>query len=246
MTAPIPGEVVFNPILRVNMHKVAEYDDGSRAVYSDMLEQFARHLKRRIKNKWQNVIVITGTPGSGKSTIGIRLAKLLDPEIDLEDSYIYYYSDLKDRMRRIRNQENHSMINIFDEGSVILNSMNSRSKDDNGIVVLLDILRSWGMTTIICIPSFEDLNKRVRAHLVDYWIQCPVQALIPGYNARGFYEIYQPKHTQWSDKTYWNCLGAGVFSKLPKEVEKEYIKIKTKHQNEQVDRYIGDEDKDEQ
>lgn len=245
MTKPIPGELVRNPYLNAKMHAIAYYDNDRKAIYSDMMEKFVAHLKKRNKNHWQNVIVISGPTGSGKSTFMIELAKMMDPDLDLESSYVYYNSDLKKRLRKIRNGEDVGKINLFDEGSVILNSMNARSKSDNGIVVLLDILRSWEMTTIICIPSLPDLNKRVKAHLIDYWIQCPEEPLIGGYKARGFFEIYRPRRSEWSEKTYWECIGAGVYGKLPEELENEYLEVKKRHQNEQVDLYIGDDDKEE-
>lgn len=239
MTRPIPGELVRNPFLGSRMHAIAYYDWNRRAIYSDMLEKFAAHLKKRNKSHWQNVIVISGTTGCGKSTLMIELAMLLNPDLDLDPALIYYDKDLKKRLKLIRSGRDVGKINLFDEGSVILNSMNARSKSDNGIVILLDILRSWEMTTIICIPAFNDLNKRVRAHLVDYWIQCPESPLVGGFKSRGFYEIYKPKRSPWSDDMYWDCIGAGVYGPLPPDIDAEYQEIKARHQNEQVDLYIG-------
>lgn len=238
MTAPIPGEVVFNPFLKCNMHKVADYEDGERAIYSDMLPKFAAHLKRRIKNHYQNIITIDGKPGSGKSNLMIQLALELDPKLDLDDSYVLEDLDFSERLERIMSMENKSNINLFDEGSFILNSINSRRAEDNGIVVLLDTLRSWEMTSIICIPKFAHLNKRVVDHLIDYRIVCPRKPLIPGYKARGFYEIYAPNQNDWTDKTYWDCIGAGVYKKLPSNIEEPYKRIKAERQKTIVTSYV--------
>lgn len=245
MTRAIPGELVFNPFLGCKMHAIAYYDGDRRAIYSDMLDKFAKHLKKRNKSHWQNVIAISGGTGAGKSTLMIQLAMLLNPDLDLDPALVYYDKDLKRRLKRIRAGEDVGKINLFDEGSVILNSLNARSKSDNGIVVLLDILRSWEMTTIICIPDLNNLNKKVKNHLVDYWIYCPTEPLIGGYKSRGFYEVYKPRRSQWAEDIYWDCIGAGVYGPLSPEIEKQYGELKLKHQNEQVDIYIGDVDEEE-
>lgn len=238
MTKAIPGTVVFNPYLRVQMHKIADYQDGERAIYSDMMDKFVRHLKNRIKNHHQNLITIEGRTGSGKSTLAVEMARTLYPTLDLDDSYIYYNRDLANRLKRILNNTNTSKVNFLDEGSVILNSLNSRRSDDNDIVTLLDTLRSWGMTTIICIPKFAHLNKRVVDHLVDYRVVCPSQPLLPGFNSRGFYEIYKQRDNQWSENAYWDCIGAGVYRAMPPDIAKEYEAIKRQHQNQIVNDYI--------
>lgn len=241
MTAKIPGELVINPYLNCKMHKVREYqkDGYTRALYSDFLPKFVRHLKRRLKNHRQNIIVIDGGTGSGKSTLMITAALMQDPALKLDDAYIYYRSDMARRLRDLLNGDASTKFNLIDEGSVLLNSLNARKTEDNDTIVLFDILRSWGMTTYICIPDKTDLNKKLMAHLVDYWISCPDDPLVPGYDSRGFYEVFKPSRGQFSKDVWWDCIGAGVYGPLPKDIDKSYQAIKSEHQSVQAHKYIS-------
>ncbi len=241
MTAKIPGELVINPYLNCKMHKVREYqkDGYTRALYSDFLPKFVRHLKRRLKNHRQNIIVIDGGTGSGKSTLMITAALMQDPALKLDDAYIYYRSDMARRLRDLLNGDASTKFNLIDEGSVLLNSLNARKTEDNDTIVLFDILRSWGMTTYICIPDKTDLNKKLMAHLVDYWISCPDDPLVPGYDSRGFYEVFKPSRGQFSKDVWWDCIGAGVYGPLPKDIDKSYQAIKSEHLSVQAHKYIS-------
>lgn len=242
MTKAIPGTITYCPYLDVNLHGLRDYtgdDGGVNALYSDLTEKFARYLRKRIKDKRQNIVVISGPTGSGKSTLGIRLIRLMNPDINLEECYIYGYTDFAKVLAD--GPQQGGRILLFDEGSVILNSLSGQSAEGNGIIVLLDILRSWGMTIIICLPKFTDLNARARAHLVDFRIECPDKTLVPGYSARGMYELYAPNYNKWSKKSnsiFYDCIGAGLFPRMDKKLAEEYEATKLQHQLHIVNNYI--------
>lgn len=227
----------YNRALKADMdlHEVYTVGGQRRGVYTDMLPKLAAYIKRRANKQHQTVVVISGRTGTGKSTCAIQLAREIDPDWEIAEGYIYSADDLR---RLLAGGQARRSINLFDEGSVSFNSLRSNARDDRDMVVLLDILRSWEMTTIICIPSFFDLNKRIRDHLIDIWIQCPERPLIKGKEARGYFEAYAPSTAQWTGKTYWNFLGAGKFSKLPAAVDETYQQIKYEHQMAQVRAFI--------
>ena len=243
-TAPIPGQLAHNHSMNMDMHLVATYNDGTKGIYSDMLQKFAAVLKRRVKSDLQNVVVVTGRTGSGKSTLAIQLARAVaGPDWDLSANYIYGAQDFREKLR---NGDVCRSVSLFDEGVVSFNSLTGNARDDRDMVVLLDVLRSWGMTTIICIPSFYDLNKRIREHLIDYLVVCPERPLISGYKSRGFFEVYRPQSMQWSDKTYWSNLGAGVFKPLDAKTDMEYQAIKLARQRDQVAKFLNSGKKDDE
>lgn len=228
---------VYNRAMKTHMDLREVYYQGKqrRGIYADMLEKLAALIRRRANNQKQTVVVISGRPGSAKSTKAITLARLIDPEWELEEGYIYSADDLRELLLRGHGRRS---INLFDEGSITFNSLNSNARDDKGMVGLLDTLRSWEMTSIIAIPGFHDLNRRIREHLVDFWIQCPEEPLGKKEDPRAYFEIYVPTTNEWTGKTYWHYLGAGTCGKLPRDINEVYQQIKYDHQMKLVRAFI--------
>lgn len=209
--------------------------DEDRGVYFDMLPKLAKLLRQRAeKGDYQNVIVIEGRTGSGKSTLAMQLALLLDPDFDIRESYIYTMSDLWNKIRRAQGGiRGMSPVNLLDEGTVALNAKNSLRREDKAAIVMLQIMRSFNWTTIICVPSFGDLNKAIREQLVDFRIMCPDKPLLKdGFKSRGFFEVYRPKFPKFSEfgSIFWQLIGAGVYDDLRPDVRAAYRQVKLEHQ----------------
>lgn len=218
-----------------NVELIGSYMDGGtvRGIYSDITEAFAAVLARNIKAKHQNVVVVDGHTGSGKSNFAIGLCLAMDKDWDLEKNYIYSVADLRRKLR----DPDANPISLFDEGSISLNSNNSQRRDDKLLVALFDTMRSRGWTTIICCPSMFDLNKRIRDHHVDYRCVCPPRAPIRGYEARGFVKLYKHVYREWG-KSYWDLMGTGIFDRLKPRYLKRYEAIKKAHQDELLRSFI--------
>lgn len=229
---PYHGTKVTNHVMRRDMWLLRPYENESGqtvGIYDDMLDAVVKILKKRIAADLMNCIVITGRTGSGKSTLGITLARKLNPAWDLESSYVYSSSDFLEKLRTLDN--NTSPIWLIDEGSYILNSKNAMARHDKFLTIALDTLRSRHITAIITLPSLFNLNKSVRDHMIDYLMMCPDKPLIPGYKKRGFFEVYRPQNQKWSDKIFWQLCGAGVYSALDPDIDGRYQTLKRDAQN---------------
>lgn len=231
------GTKAYNKYLKQDMDAVGFYGpDEDRGVYFDMLPKLAKFLRKRAeKEDYQNVIVIEGRTGSGKSTLAMQLALLLDPDFDIRESYIYTMSDLWDKIRRAQGGiRGMSPVNLLDEGTVALNAKNSLRREDKTAIVMLQIMRSLNWTTIICVPSFGDLNKAIREQLVDFRIMCPDKPLLDKnkFKSRGFFEVYRPKFPKFSEfgSIFWQLIGAGVYDDLPPDVRAAYRQVKLERQ----------------
>lgn len=234
-TAPPGGVLGYNRLMRCNLHALMEYKNGEYCIYSDLMQALARSLKRRIKDKHQNVILVVGPTGSGKSTCALNLIYELNPDWNLAENYVYSAEDLA---RKLKYRATASKITLYDEGSVSLNSLNSIRRSDNMQVVLLDTCRSLGWTTVICIPSINDLNKRIRDHLIDYVLVCNNKPLAPGLEARGFFELYKPSRDTWAKSTYYHLIGAGTYNKIVGKKAELYDRIKYEHQMNLISDFV--------
>lgn len=237
-----PGKVVINT--RMNnrkMHMVANYKAGRRimGIYSDAFDIFVSILAKRIKNKQQNVVVIQGPTGSGKSTLGYllcqALAKKLNAKFDLQNDYIYSMDDLWAKLQSVE----MCPINFIDEASLVVNSKRSMSKESIDIVNIFNTMRSLGLTTILCTPNISQIDKGIRTIHADYMLSCSSEDSSPLKNfGRGIFEIYKAVHYEFSQKSepYWLLQAAGVFGKLSEKQDQEYQPIKRMAQQRLIDK----------
>ena len=206
--------------------------DGEHLIYSDLMEAFAEKIKDWVKSDHQAVIVVTGGTGTGKSNWGIKFCRTLNRDWDIHSNLLYSLEDLKVKL----NSKNPDPVNLFDEGSLIFNSLDTTSRDGKNLAVLFDMLRSRHMITVIVMPSDKELNKRIGKH-VDYWVECPPNAPIPGYQNRGFYHIRE-RTVYKSGKVWETLIGTGVYSPISSKMNNIYQTIKRQKQDEYM-RRIG-------
>lgn len=232
--------IAYNNYLEANLEVVASYKwaGEDKLIYADALPAFAAVLKQRIKDHLQNVIVVTGSTGSGKSTLAIQLCRAMEPRWKISENYIYSVDDLKEKL----DTGGGSPISLFDEGSISLNSNNSMKADDKMLVALFDTMRSRGWTSIICIPSIDSLNKRIREFHTDYLIKCPAQPLVRGYGRRGIAQIFEHQIRDFQ-KPYDKLIATTLYKPLKPKLAEEYAIIKAAHQDRLIQRFIkGDEE----
>lgn len=235
MTEAVSKIYAFNKYFRQELP--VHYVDDNVVVYDDLLTPLAKKMKQNIKDHHQNTALIEGRTGSGKSTIGVKLCQLLDSRWNLSNDYIYGSSDLKRKL----DYPGACPVNLLDEGSVSLNSYNSQKADDKMMTVLMDTWRSKGMTTIICMPNRNDLNKRIRNNHLDYLLKCPVESPIPGKPARGFFILYTHEFRDWGGD-WWKPVGISRFSKMDKKTQQEYDQIKLEHQDRLIRKFVESDD----
>ena len=235
MSESVPKLVAYNTYFKQELP--VYYVDDYVTVYDDLLTPLSKLMKKRIRNHYQNTVLVEGRTGSGKSTIGVQLCQLLSKDWDLDNDYIYGSKDLKQKLKN----PGACPVSLLDEGSVSLNSYNSQKTDDKMLTILMDTWRSLGKTTIICMPNRNDLNKRVRINHLDYLVKCPVESPIPGRPARGFFTLYIHEYRDWADD-WWKPIGTSRFGKMDKKTQAQYDRIKLEHQMVLMEKYADSED----
>lgn len=219
-----------------NAHVVgwSQIDRPTIPVCSDLMEVFADHLRQRVRSDYQNVVAVIGGTGSGKSSWAVQECFKVDPHFTLEGNYIYGTPDLARKLSRPPSEV--SPVNLFDEGSVILNSNRHSTKEATDIVVLFDTMRSRGMTTFICIPELRSLNNRIRDDHVNYMAVCGERAPDWRYERRGFFKLFmRTRPSTFSNSVFWKPLAWGIYRPMKPKLDKEYQAYKRRAQERLLD-----------
>lgn len=133
LTIYTPGETVYYPEPSVKSSRTMTVVDRKiiqwpktrrifvRYLYDGILDHFVEDCQRNIENEYDNVIVVFGREGSGKSTFAIELAKKLNPDFNLETDYIYTYEEM---VQAITDPDMSDIGRVFllDETSSIMNN----------------------------------------------------------------------------------------------------------------------------
>lgn len=247
-----PGKLVLNTHTGRYMHMVACYPNRvcgvPEGVYSDAYDDLIKRLVWRVKNDMQNVIIIDGETGSGKSALALNLcldlAKALNVGFDLSKDYIYDLGDLWNKL----DDEGANPINLLDEGTVTISSSNAQQKQDKQFATLLDTMRSKHWTTIICTPTYRRVNSVVRKIHAEFKCHCypETKPLVKkGKNGvkygRGFFEMRRRRKYEFDEEgkePRWKLMYAGVFGDYPPMLKDEYLAIKANRQSVLTKRYI--------
>ncbi len=240
-----PGRIVRNRHTGRKMHLIGTYYTfygRLEGVYSDAYDDLIRRLAWRVTHDMQNVIIIDGWTGSGKSAMALNicldLSRKLKVGFDLSKDYIYDMSDLWKKL----DDEHANPINLLDEGTVTIASNTAQERQSKQFTTLLDTMRSRHWTTIICTPGFKRVNAVVRKNHADFKIRCASKThpLIKGYG-RGFFECRRVRRLEFEDPNddpTWTMMYAGVFKDYPPMLRDEYLAIKSSRQDVLTKRFI--------
>lgn len=196
-------------------------------LFDNTTQHFADYMHQHVQKGYDNLCVIWGGEGSGKSNLAYALCKAFDPDFKIEDQYVYSVDDLKAKL-----DEGNDMHQIFwlDEGSNIANNREWSSQDSRDIISLLEMMRSRGWTLVMCIPSWERLDIYIRENRMRYLVHCePMSFPIAGYKERGYYEIRIRENTG-----KMRTVGYGEYDVMPDDDKAIYETIKLQSQQKKI------------
>lgn len=114
------------------------------------------------QDDFDHFIVVCGKEGTGKSTLAIQMACMIDPNFKLTNICFKMY----DFLEQLKEAKPGSTF-ILDEGNMFLLSREAFSSDNIFMVKLFAIMRQKNLCIIICVPNFFTLDSYVRDHRVD-------------------------------------------------------------------------------
>lgn len=211
---------------------VIRYPSGKvfvRYLMKDFIEVLAKDMHRNIGDHFDNVVVVEGPEGSGKSNLAWSVCKAFDPDFDVTTQYVYSAEDFREKLKQGGDQRG---VFWMDEGSNIANNRDWQSVDNKDFVSILEMMRSRGWTLVFCIPTSERLDVYIREHRIRYLLRCgPMQfskdeAEVP----RGYFELKKK-----DPYGRFRIAGYGKFSPIPDDVKAVYEKMKLEAQQKKIE-----------
>ena len=122
-------------------------------------------MKRRIDNNYDNVVVLTGDEGAGKSKLARRLAADLDPTFDL-DRIHFRFTDFFECAVKLK----PGQAIVADEVTSMAFSRDAMGGDNKEFMRFLTECRKRRLHIFVCWPNINYLDKLVRGHRMKVWI----------------------------------------------------------------------------
>jgi len=205
-----------------------------RYLYAGILERLAEDMRDNIRGGYDNVIVVEGPEGSGKSNFAYQICQAVDPKFDLEEQYVYSFDDLREKLRQ---GDDHGTVFWLDEASNVANNREWQSQDNRSMISLLEMMRSRGWTLVMCIPHHERLDVYIRDYRIRYLIKCePMSFAHAGHRDRGFFEL--KKRTPYGTM---KLIGYGEYDPIPDGPKETYERLKLQSQSKKIAAVTSDD-----
>lgn len=184
-------------------------------------ERFANYIiarmKQHVRRKYDNRIVLTGPPGSGKTTEAITLARLMDKDFPV-DNISFRLSDFRKKLSSLdgaRPEDDYYPCAILDESGVDLYSKDWAKVHPKEMAKVFQIIRKKKLTMIMCIPHITLLLKDIR-DAMHWWFD-----MLTLEEYRGFCVVREAVPNAFTGP-WWGPMGAYVFDELDDQFWHEY------------------------
>ena len=208
-----------------------------RYLCPELMTMLAEDVRRNVSKEYDNLIVIDGPEGSGKSNCAIALCRAIDPDWSLDENYIYNYGEFVQAITS-ENTDDRKRVFLLDEGSLVANKRESMSEDSRRFVELLETMRSRGWTLVMCIPSAERLDIYIRENRMRYQLTCYEMAWDDVHKSvsRGYFELKMRVGTGFER---FRSVCYGTFPPMGDEDKQVYLKLKAESQRRLMDKIAG-------
>ena len=193
-------------------------------LYKDLLDLLAEDMHRNVKADYDNVVMIEGGEGSGKSNLAYQVIRAYNPDFNIRQTYVYNMDGIRERFA----SEDYGGDTFWmDETSQIASNRNWQSEDNKDLVSILEVCRSKHFGLIGCIPSISRADIYLREYRMRYLLRCrPMTFPSIGYRPRGIFELLKRNN----ETGMMQHIGYGLFDPMPDDQKAIYEPIKAEFQ----------------
>lgn len=203
-------------------------------LFKELMERIIEDMHSNIEQSFDNLVTIIGPEGVGKSNLGYHVCKSFDPDFDMIKSTIYTWNQF------IESVDNDPQKVYWLDEAVLMASGRDWMKDTNKMLMKsLQLIRSYRLTIVMCIPSFDAIDVYIRTFRTRYLIKAAKMAWNGDRVAvRGYAELKMPKseyQRAMLDKSargedFFTSVGFFRFPQMDPEAAETYEKMKLENQ----------------
>lgn len=139
--------------------------------------EWVSFIKRHIQSRdLDNVVLLSGDPGNGKSTVMYQIAKALSPSFNIDRIHFTIQEFLADARERKPGE-------VVTADEIFLHRRHSAKRDVKDVIDFLQICRGLNLHILICFPHADMMDRAVLDHRFRYRIDIPEQGLANMYEA---------------------------------------------------------------
>lgn len=229
-----PGDTIYYPKIYDPNGQPMEVKDyfigqGQNGIYvqylsKDLMGCMINEMHTNVTNHYDNLCVVVGPEGVGKSSCAYNICKSFDPEFSIKDGYIY---DIGPWLAKLDAGEVKGKVFWFDEATNIASNRDWMKDMNKALIQLLEMLRSYNMTMVMCIPLLDRLDIYIRQTRMRYLVTCAERSWdIDTDKKRGYFEL-----KRWPK---FKTVCWGTFPPIPAEEDAVYSELKKKSQQEKT------------
>ena len=223
------GETTRTPIgdAEILDYNFIQHESGkyyTQYLYKDLMGLLIKDMHANVRKDYDNVVLITGGEGSGKSGCMYELLHRFksdwDDSVDIEKSYTYNMDFMR---QRFQDKDFGNGIFWMDETTQIASNRDWQSQDNKDIVSILETFRSKKFLFGGCAPKLERVDVYLRDFRMRYHIHVqPMTFKSTGYMPRGIFEL--EKRDPQSGEL--RACGYGLFPDMPESAKSVYLPLK--------------------
>jgi hypothetical protein len=200
----------------------------------DNFKAFCRNVVRRRERNWDNLLVITGRVGVGKTGLGIQIFREVEGAFNLA-AVAYSAEEVIDLYRNL--PDGGTM--LYDESVLGLLSQGGGRDDELRMMVqALSVVRVKRITAILCVPDLRLLDAFVKYGRAQYWLHVRNRGTAKVHKAwiGAKYRVSISK-LPYDEARAYNPLGFGNLAVTDPDLWREYEDQKKRRVNEWLDRW---------